>query len=243
MRILTWNCNGKFREKYKLLDEVDADVVVIQECENPQLVTSKIYQDWAKNYLWTGDNKNKGVGIFAKEGISLQKLDWDISVDYGASKTGQLKYFIPCSIDNRITLIGAWCYGTDLPTFGYIGQFWLFLQKHKSKMTQTIIAGDFNSNEKWDREDRWWNHSDVVRELDEIDIESVYHFHTRHQQGKEKHWTYFQHRHCDNPKKCFHIDYIFMNKDFLKDLKTFEIGESKKWIKSSDHMPMWCEIP
>ena len=35
MKIISWNCNGKFREKFKDILEEDADMYVICECENP----------------------------------------------------------------------------------------------------------------------------------------------------------------------------------------------------------------
>ena len=76
MKIVTWNCNGAFRKKIKSLEEFQADILIIQGCENPEQSKDKIYKKWATNFLWTGDNKNKGLGVFAKNDIRLERLDW-----------------------------------------------------------------------------------------------------------------------------------------------------------------------
>ncbi len=34
MKIVSWNCNGKFREKFFVLQKPDADIYVVQECGN-----------------------------------------------------------------------------------------------------------------------------------------------------------------------------------------------------------------
>ena len=36
MRIISWNANGKFREKFSFILNGAADIYVIQECENPE---------------------------------------------------------------------------------------------------------------------------------------------------------------------------------------------------------------
>lgn len=230
MKILTWNCNGALRKKFTYLKEFKADIFVVQECENPESVKDSKYREWSRKYIWTGENNSKGLGIFADENVVIEELDW---------KTGGLKYFIACKVNNDFILLGTWCHRANSPTFGYIGQLWKYLQIHKSKLKRAIIAGDFNSNVIWDKFDRGWNHSDVVRELKELKIESLYHKHFRKEQGKESKPTFYLHR---NPKKPYHIDYVFASEEFSKSVKKMKIGRANKWLEISDHMPVFCDI-
>ena len=47
MKIVSWNCNGKFREKINFVKELDADIYVIQECENPIFCSNNDYKNFA----------------------------------------------------------------------------------------------------------------------------------------------------------------------------------------------------
>ena len=58
MRLVSWNANCKFREKFHLLGPFD--VAVIQECEDPAKCADGEYRAWSDNYLWVGDLKHKG---------------------------------------------------------------------------------------------------------------------------------------------------------------------------------------
>ncbi len=231
LKIVTWNCNGKFREKYKEIAQLNADIYIIQECENPALTNNDKYKTWAHNHIWVGANKNKGLGVFLREDLKMKPLEWD---------SAGLKYFIRFCIDKEIVIIAAWCHHADSPTFGYIGQLWKYLQLHKDKIKKGIIAGDLNSNAIWDKWDRWWNHSDVVRELADGGICSIYHHQTNTEHGKEDIPTFFLQK---NAQKPYHIDYIFASEILIPDRSSnMEIGKREDWIKWSDHMPITATL-
>jgi exonuclease III len=228
MKIITWNCNGAFRKKYHLIEKLGADILVVQECEDPSRVEGD-YKDWAQNYLWIGANKNKGLGVFAKNHINLKRLDLN---DDG------LQLFLPCRINGSFNLIAVWTKQANSPNFRYIGQLWKYLQLHKDRIAadKVIICGDFNSNVQWDEWDRWWNHSDVVRELQDINIYSLYHELTGEKQGLESMPTLFMHRKLE---RAYHIDYAFASKRlFDLEINTIEIGKPEIWLEYSDHMPV-----
>jgi exonuclease III len=234
LKIVTWNCNGALRNKFEKISDFNADLYIIQECENPSLSGHKAYIEWANNYLWIGDTKNKGLGIFARLETKLEKLDWT-----NQFKNHLVKHFLPCRINQDFDLLAVWTHRNNSPNFGYIGQLWKYIQVNRDKINGTLIAGDFNSNTRWDEWDRWWNHSDVVNELKELGIESIYHRLTGEKQGEESiHTLYFQ-RKLSRP---YHIDYIFGARKIIERTKKFEIGQAEKWLKLSDHMPIFCEL-
>lgn len=206
MKILSWNCNGAFRKKFRHVSEFNADIYIIQECENPNESQYTEYQQRAENYIWIGDTKSKGLAIFANQEIQLKKHDWP-----NQFKDHFLKHFLPCNVNQKFDLLGVWTHRNNSPNFGYIGQFWKYLQVNKGKLVNVIIPGDFNSNTIWYEWDRWWNHSDIVSELKVIGIESFYHKYTGEQQGKETNPTLFFQRKLERP---YHIDYIFGSEKF-----------------------------
>lgn len=231
MKIVSWNCNGALRKKLHALRPYDADVYVIQECEDPKKSTCPEYSSWASNYLWVGNNKNRGLSVFAKPGIAVAALDLDPDT---------LESFIPCTLDERLFLLAVWTRQANSPTFGYIGQMWKYLQKHKVAITgkEAVVIGDFNSNACWDVWDRWWNHSDVVRDLEELGSYSLYHSVKDEAQGSELEPTFFMHRKLERP---YHIDYAFVPKRWLPS-STLEVGNPGIWLEHSDHMPLLVQL-
>lgn len=231
MRVLTWNCNGAFRKKFHEISRFSADIYVIQECEDPKQSADQNYKDWAKNYLWVGQNKHKGLGVFCSPEIDLKELPWS---------SDNLELFLPYRINDQFNLLAVWTKQANSPNFAYIGQLWKYLQLHKEKLSakDSFVIGDLNSNKIWDEWDRWWNHSDVVKELRDIGIESAYHVLNGEEQGKESRPTLFMQRNINKP---YHIDYIFCPLVTLAQGTKIVVGDKDEWLHLSDHMPVIFE--
>ena len=232
MRLVTWNCGGAFRKKFELLFDLNADIFIIQECEDP-LIYGGNYRNWAKNYLWIGENKSKGIGVFVQNShYSLQPINL-IADD--------LKLFLPCRINNKINLIAVWTKVGTNRKYRYIGQFWRYFHLNRREITQnlTIICGDFNSNSQWDKSYAGFCHSEMVQELKESGIYSLYHTHNSEIQGHETIPTFYMYRNLTRP---YHIDYIFLSKQLINKKSNIRIGDPLTWIKNSDHIPIQFDV-
>lgn len=231
IKILTWNCNGALRRKWSALDEFDADLLIVQECEDPALAKDSAYLNWAGHYLWTGPIKNKGIGVFARHGLSLTPVLLEIH---------PLQLFLPCRVNNDWPLLATWTMQGNSPAFGYIGQLWKFMQAHSDFLDhpRAVLTGDLNSNASWDKRDRWWNHSDVVNDLGKLGLVSAYHRHFEEDQGQETRKTFFLQR---NPTKGYHIDYVFAAPGWGQ--ASLSVGQQDPWLNLSDHMPVVATFP
>lgn len=189
------------------------------------------------------------MGIFPKKRNIITPLNWDgtFTIDSLKSKsaslswsTKDLKLFLPFSINNMLSCLGIWTKGSEKETFSYIGQLWKYIQIHRKNLSKenSILLGDFNSNSIWDKTDRWWNHTSVINELEEIGYLSLYHCQNNEKQGHESVKTFF---HQKNISKAYHIDYVFCSKDIVSKSK-LTIGNKENWLNISDHMPLIIEI-
>ena len=71
MKVVTWNCNGALRRKLAEAESLQADVLVVQECEDPALSTPA-YKKWAGSYLWVGESKIVVSAFFPETAIELK---------------------------------------------------------------------------------------------------------------------------------------------------------------------------
>ena len=225
MKIVSWNANCKFREKYTEIAKLGADIYVIQECENPETSKSEEYRDFVKNGFWIGDIPFKGLMVFSPNPeINLELLNWS---------TQDYRFFLPIRVNDRFTLVGSWACNP------YIQEFTDFLHTAKEHIDKgSIILGDLNSNVIFDKDNykTGKTHSKIVEDFLEIGLEDIYHFKSGDEQGKEKVPTFYLYRHLDKP---YHIDHCFAAPEVVKKMT---IHARWQWLTLSDHLPIEIEL-
>ena len=131
MKIVSWNCNGAFRKKYKKILELDADIYVIQECEPLNEIKGEL-KKLISDGIWEKGANRKGVLVFAKPDVKLEKMEWD---SFG------MRVFIPIMINDSFPLIAVW---TTKPA--YIEEFYIWQLVNSGRINEdVVIIGDFNS--------------------------------------------------------------------------------------------------
>ena len=235
MRIITWNCNMAFRnKKYRIL-QYNPDILVIQECENPEAKGEwKEFSSW----VWVGDNKNKGVGVFTRNRINVEVLD---SVECHVGR-----YIIPLKVTRKtkeFLLFAVWAMNDTVDRKRrYIGQVFTALQLYNDLIdSESMVIGDFNWNVIWDKTSisLYGNLVDTVTILEEKELYSAYHVIHNCVYGNEINPTLFLHKKRSKP---YHIDYMFIPRKLFKRVCDFWIGSYEDWIDVSDHMPILLEI-
>ena len=74
MKLITWNCNGGFRNKYHLLAD-NFDILIIQECENPNHSTKeyKDLSDEEREIVESFEGKDSYIKNFHNNGLAKKE--------------------------------------------------------------------------------------------------------------------------------------------------------------------------
>ena len=230
MKLITWNCNQKFRVSFKEIIKQDADIYIIQECEDPSKTKVEEYRQFASNYFWVGDNINKGLGIFARDEIKMDLVHLD---------DGGLRYFIPVRVNDAFNLLGVWTNpNVKNKVSEYPNEITRYCELHRDNPffnKDMIICGDFNCDASLKKRHAK-NVFKMKEKLEEMGLVDTYHYLNDEAQGEESQATFYMNRNINKP---FHLDHIFASPGRIKEL---EIGDEERWLKESDHLPMIFEI-
>ena len=230
MRVATWNCSGRFRDKIQRALALDADITLVQEAEHPTKYVDRLPGPWA----WTDAGRGTGLLVFAREGWAVVRND-------AAVKEPRFKHVMPLDAftprGERLAIWAVWCMNADRKADAWVAQLHHALDAMGELIyTPIVIAGDFNSNVRWDRE-RKRNHSRLTDRLGERGILSAYHQVTGEAGGQESRPTFWLAR---SESKPFHIDYVFSD----LPVRSVTVGSYSMWSGRtvtggvSDHAPL-----
>lgn len=226
MRLVTWYCcRGAFATKAPLLDQLSADVAVIQECARPA--------EESDTRLWFGDNPRQGIAIVSANGYKLrpQPVLPDIP-----------KYCIPIEVYGPECFILLAVWSKTGQVFRYVRGVVKAVEAYKSSIEKhpTVVMGDTNSNAIWDRQHpKHLNHSALVGLLGSLGIESSYHKFFGEAFGAETRPTCYLYW---KEHKPYHIDYCFVPKTWLDRIRLVEVGSYENWKTYSDHRPLLVDL-
>jgi exonuclease III len=226
MRLVAWNCQMAFRKKYTAVEAFKPDILVISECESPAFLAQKGATLPWPNFVWIGDNPNKGLGVFARKGLSLRLLP---------KHNPDFRYVAPIRVAEAFDLFAVWTQGNKTPSKSYVEHMLRAMYHYGPVLGKgTIIAGDFNSNPVFKQNGK--KHVELVELLAQSGLESVFHRQTLQAHGNENTPTFFLHR---NLAKPYHLDYVFCE---AKRKAKVEIGAPDNWLSLSDHMPLIADF-
>jgi exodeoxyribonuclease-3 len=240
MRIVIWNCNMGFHNKYEALLALKPDVAIIPECANIDLIEKSAPEFRPTSAIWIGDNPRKGLAVFTFGQFSATLAD---------CYEDQLCPFIaPIMIDGPISfnLLAVWaCHHRKNWYVNRRGPLNRAITAYRSfiESKPCIVAGDFNDNVLWDKPKRPNNHSINVGALNSLGLRSAYHVSRVVDQGKELDPTlYWRDRKLNGPK--YHIDYCFIPDAWTNSILNVTVGHFDDWVGRglSDHVPLVVDI-
>lgn len=227
MKIVSWNANGAFRRKYKELLDLDADIYVVQESENPDNISDDpVFKRTVQNGFWVGGYNHKGLLVFsANPDVALTRMDW---------QDGGRRYFLPIRVNDNFILVGAWACDP------YCEELCDWLDVVYNNINKgAIIIGDLNSNVNLDFKHQSTfgkSYGNVLERLAEKDMCDIWHHYRKEKQGEESVPTFYLYRHLDKP---YHIDHCLASPELVKGMK---IHSRWKWLSMSDHLPIEIEL-
>ena len=188
MKMIIWNCQGAFRKKNAEILSHKPDILIVPECESTAKLKFDKLTPQPFDCYWYGDNDNKGIGIFSYTDYKIELLK---------TFNPNFRYVIPLLVSNEnnaFILLAIWAMNNEEnPIARYIGQVWNAINYYQPLLAKypVILAGDFNSNQIWDKKTRVGNHTDVANMLKIHDIISLYHQQEKEAHGQESISTFF----------------------------------------------------
>jgi exonuclease III len=255
INIICWNYDCKrqneklFNEKINLLQEINPDILILQECAYYECILLKKYFEYVN---WYGDGKDSiyGIGILSNKYKHNQ-----INCNLFEQK---FRYIVPYEIkinEVNILLLSVWTKGVlyykskngdiydDFHNLSYTQNIIDAIDYYDElikKYSEVIILGDFNSFDKKLNRKKW--QIEIENKLKKYEIYNCTLFPNYKPLGDQHFETEITYYDNYQPNNAGTNDYCFLKNSENLNLNRFGIGKPDEWIKYSDHFPLFIDL-
>ena len=238
-RIAVWTVGPGIERRYPKIEALDADVVVTALAGNEvRLLKAKRQRHTAM--AWVGRHAQRGLGVlsFSPAFVKLDGGRWD----------QRLEWIAPVIVSGPVGhhLLAVWAlhekaqvkFKSSPPASQAIQMMRLYQRTLKNP---TVIAGDFNDNPVFHRNDPNWDMLELIALLEAQGLVSAYHTFTglEHGDPREQPTRFRPNPIGDNERH--HVDYCFIPVEWLPALRNVQIGSPDVWfstVRSEEHVPV-----
>jgi len=222
MRLVGWNANYNnhrrtFEENVALLEQFNADVLVICETAPPQRGDRAVF---------VGDTP--GLAVAARDGIELRPHSMN---------DGALPLFAGFRVAGPLAfdLLATWPVSRKgMPSYHDVLMASLERYSDLWAAGRAVMLGDFNSSTKVSSQKR--SHPRFVQAALARGLVSAYHEQAGEPHGGESVPTYLHGNGAE-----FHLDYGLVSLSLVGSVR-FRIADEPRWFEISDHRPIILDI-
>lgn len=238
-RIAVWTVGPAIEKRYPKIEALEADVVVAARSGN-EVRLLKAKRTSHSSMAWVGRHAQRGLGVLSFL-PTFAKLD-------GARWDQRLEWIAPILVNGPVghNLLAVWAlnekaqvkFKTNPAASQPIQMIRLYQRVLKSP---TVVAGDFNNNPVFHRNDPNWDMLELIALLDAHGLVSAYHAFTGLEHGDPREQpTRFR----PDPiveTAAHHVDYCFVPREWLPALRDVQVGSPEVWFSSvrvEEHVPL-----
>ncbi len=238
-RLAVWTVGPAIERRYPKLEALEADVVVTARSGN-EVRLMKAKRTAHSGMAWVGRHAQRGLGVlsFRPAFVKLDGGRWD----------QRLEWIAPVIVNGPVShhLLAVWAlnekaqvkFKTNPPSSQPIQMMRLY---QKTLKNPTVIAGDFNNNPVFHRNDPNWDMLELIALLEAQGLVSAYHSFTGLDHGDPREQpTRFRPDPIGGTDR-HHVDYCFVPVEWLPALRNVQIGDPDAWfstVRAEEHVPV-----